>query len=81
MANHSYEIALGRAVDYLTRCGIDMTPDVLEGILRVIRLASRYGEKGLLQRVMDDLPNHFDIRLPRVHRSAPPITRKSIGYG
>lgn len=81
MTAHLYELALERAIDYLTRCGVEITPVTLERILHVIKQAARQGESGLLARVMDDLPNHFDLERPHVHHASPPLNRRSMGYG
>lgn len=81
MTSHLYELALDRAVDYLMRCGVEITPATLELILHVIKQAARQGETGLLARVMDDLPNHFDLHRPPVHHASPPLNRRSMGYG
>ena len=81
MTGHIYQFALERAVDYLMRCGVEITPAILERILHVIKQAARHGEKGLLQRVMDDLPNHFELGSPPMPSPSPPLNRRSIGYG
>jgi len=81
MMSHVYELTLERVVDYLTRCGVEVTPATLERILHVIKQAARQGETGMLGRVMDDLPNHFDLQRPSLHRPSPPLNRRSMGYG
>ena len=81
MLSRLYELTLERVVDYLTRCGLEVTPATLERVLQVIKQAARHGETGLLSRVMDDLPNHFDLQHAPLHRPSPPLNRRSMGYG
>lgn len=77
----TYECAIGRVLDYLSRSGVELTPEAVCKALHIIEHALSQGEGGALQRAIDDLPLHFDLPVAPVPDATPPIHRGSIGYG
>lgn len=78
---HLYELTLGRVLDYLERCGVELTPSTLRSVLKVIETALAQGEDSLLARALDDLPKHIELPAAPPHASMPPLRREHIGYG
>lgn len=76
-----YELALGRVLDYLARHDIEVTPAVLQCAMQILTEGLAAGEKDLLQRVFDALPQCIEISVPVIPAAAPPLRRRSMGYG
>jgi len=76
-----YELTLGRVLDYLTQCNVELTPAVVHEVLRLIERALDDGKEDLLPRVFAALPEHIELPPPSAPRPAPPIHRQSMGYG
>lgn len=76
-----YELALGRVLDYLARHDVEVTPAMLRCALELLEEALAQGEEGLLPRVFDALPRCFEPPLFIISDAAPPLHRRSVGYG
>lgn len=76
-----YELAMGRVLDYLVQCNVEVTPAIMRSVLQTIECALAQGEEGLLQRVLDELPDHIVSAPGPVPAAMPPIHRSHIGYG
>lgn len=77
----TYELTLGRVLDYLAQRDVELTPERVHQVLRLIEQALAEGEEDLLPRVFAVLPEHIDLTPPNAPRSSPPIHRQSMGYG
>lgn len=77
----TYELTLGRVLDYLAQRDVELTPERVHQVLQLIEQALVEGEEDLLPRVFAVLPEHIDLSSPNAPRSAPPIHRQSMGYG
>src|SRR3569833_5428 len=76
-----YELTLGRVLDYLTQCNVELTPAVVHEVLRLCERALDDGKEDLLPRVFAALPEHIELPPPSAPRPAPPIHRQSGGGG
>src|SRR3569832_1871649 len=72
-----YELTLGRVLDYLTQCNVELTPAVVHEVLRLIERALDDGKEDLLPRVFAALPEHIKLPPPSAPRPAPPIHRQN----
>lgn len=77
----TYELTLGRVLDYLAQRDVKLTPERVHEVLRLIEQALAEGEDELLPRVFAVLPEHIELSTPNAPRPAPPIHRQSMGYG
>ena len=77
----TYELTLGRVLDYLAQRDVELTPERVHEVLRLIEQALAEGEEDLLPRVFAVLPERIDFPPSGAPRSAPPIHRQSMGYG
>jgi len=75
-----YECIVGRILDYLSRSGIELTPQVVREALKVVEDCLDRGGDDVLQRAFDRLPRHFDLPVVGIPRVAPPVHRSSIRY-
>src|SRR3569833_3709911 len=76
-----YELTLGRVLDYLTQCNVELTPAVVHEVLRLIERALDDGKVDLLPRVFAALPEHIALPPPSAPRPAPPNHRLCLGFG
>lgn len=76
-----YELTLGRVLDYLARCGVELTPAVVHEVMRLIQQALKKGNEDLLPRVFAMLPEYIVLPPLSTPQLAPPIHRQSMGYG
>lgn len=77
----TYELTLGRVLDYLAQSGVELTPAVVHRVLRVLEEALQHGESDLLPRVFANLGKHVQLPAPVLPYPTPPIHRSSMGYG
>ncbi|WP_101676173.1 hypothetical protein [Alloalcanivorax mobilis] len=74
------EQALARVLSYLHGAGVDITPAVTADVLRLIGQALMDDPQRLLARVMQRLPDHFDLPAPPLPSAVPALHRGSIRY-
>ena len=87
MSRTACEVALTRALSYLSGAGVPIDRKTMLITLRVIETALAESPDDLednssavFARVMDLLPQHFELPELPLPPSRPPLTRGSIGY-
>lgn len=80
MAKAVCQQALDRVMTYLHGYGVELTPAVCRKALRIVDDAMEQGNEDLMGRVIDRVPEHFDLPELRAPQQRPPLKRGSIGY-
>ncbi len=80
MAKALCQQALDRVIAYLRGYGVELTPMVCRQALRVVDAAMEEGENGLMERVIDRVPEFFNLPELRAPLQRPALKRGSIGY-
>src|SRR3569832_2248669 len=75
-----YELTLGRVLDYLTQCIVELTPAVVHEVLRLIERALDDGKEDLLPRVFAALPELIELPPPSAPRRAPAYLRRVLVF-
>lgn len=80
MAKALCQQALDRVIAYLRGYGVELTPVVCRQALRVVDAAMEEGSDDLMDRVIERVPEFFDLPELQAPMQRPPLTRGSIGY-
>lgn len=81
MARALCQQALDRVIAYLRGYGVELTPRVCRQALRVVDAAMEDGgDDDLMGRVIDRVPEFFELPELQTPLQRPPLTRGSIGY-
>ncbi|MDX1635627.1 MAG: hypothetical protein R3280_13380 [Marinobacter sp.] len=80
MAKTLCQLALDRVIAYVRGYGMEPTPAVCRQALRLVDAAMDEGSEDLMARVIDRVPDFFELPELQLPRQRPPMKRGSIGY-
>ncbi|WP_166267750.1 hypothetical protein [Marinobacter caseinilyticus] len=80
MARSMCQQTLDRVIAYLRGYGIEPSNYACRRALKVVDAALADGSEGAMARVIDRVPEFFELPEPHVPRQRPELKRGSIGY-
>ncbi len=81
MARSVAEQMLSRVCDYLSAMGVALTREVTMKALELVEAGLAEEQEHPFHFVMARVHKHFTLQNPRFPITAPPITRRSMGFG
>ena len=75
------EQTLSRVCNYLSAMGVELTREVTMQALKLVEAGLASEQEDPFHFVMARVHEHFAIQKPVLPTTAPPITRRSMGFG